>query len=156
MDGVAAVSALRNVKTFFDTTTRSFDEKDSAFAPRPEMFTVAHHVAHTAQTVDWFLQGALRPEGFDLDFAAHEATVRKVTSLGDARAWWERSMKTAMSILGSKSKAELAAPLPEGIMAGAPLSSIVTGIADHTAHHRGALSVYARLLGKVPAMPYGG
>ncbi len=25
---------------------------------------------------------------------------------------------------------------------------------SHTAHHRGALAVYARLLGKVPAMPY--
>ncbi|MFN8178134.1 MAG: DinB family protein [bacterium] len=156
MNGAAAVSALKNVKTFFDTTTKSFDEKDSSFTPKSEMFTVAHHVAHTAQTVDWFLEGALRPEGFDLDFAAHEAKVRKVTSLKDARAWWERSMKTAMTVLGGKSPAELAQPLPEGIMAGAPLSSILTGIADHTAHHRGALAVYARLLGKVPAMPYGG
>jgi uncharacterized damage-inducible protein DinB len=27
---------------------------------------------------------------------------------------------------------------------------------EHTAHHRGALTVYSRLLGKVPPMPYGG
>jgi uncharacterized damage-inducible protein DinB len=27
---------------------------------------------------------------------------------------------------------------------------------EHTAHHRGALTVYSRLLGKVPLMPYGG
>ena len=36
-------------------------------------------------------------------------------------------------------------------MAGAPRSSIVDGLADHTAHHRGSLAVYARLRGKVPA-----
>jgi hypothetical protein len=28
------------------------------------------------------------------------------------------------------------------------------GSTDHTAHHRGALTVYSRLLGKVPKMPY--
>jgi uncharacterized damage-inducible protein DinB len=27
---------------------------------------------------------------------------------------------------------------------------------EHTAHHRGALTVYSRKLGKVPPMPYGG
>jgi len=27
---------------------------------------------------------------------------------------------------------------------------------EHTAHHRGALTVYSRVLGKVPAMPYMG
>ena len=156
MTGPAAAAALRNVKTFFDTTTRSFDEKDSGFAPKQEMFTVAHHVAHTAQTVDWFLEGALGPKGFDVDFAVHEAEVRKVSSLTEARDWWERSMKNAMTVLGAKSEADLATPLREGIMGGAPLSSIIQGIADHTAHHRGALAVYARLLDRVPAMPYGG
>lgn len=29
-------------------------------------------------------------------------------------------------------------------------------VSCHTAHHRGALTVYARALGKTPAMPYGG
>jgi len=37
---------------------------------------------------------------------------------------------------------------------GAPRAAVVSGIADHTAHHRGALSVYARLIGKEPPMPY--
>jgi len=31
---------------------------------------------------------------------------------------------------------------------------VINAIVDHTAHHRGALSVYARLPGKVPMMPY--
>jgi uncharacterized damage-inducible protein DinB len=40
-------------------------------------------------------------------------------------------------------------------MGGMPRESIIGGIVDHTAHHRGALSVYARLVGREPAMPYG-
>jgi uncharacterized damage-inducible protein DinB len=39
-------------------------------------------------------------------------------------------------------------------MGGEPISSIVGAISDHTAHHRGALTVYSRLLGKTPLMPY--
>jgi uncharacterized damage-inducible protein DinB len=47
------------------------------------------------------------------------------------------------------------AELPkDGVMGGAPRIAIVGAIADHTAHHRGALTVYARLLGVVPPMPY--
>ena len=40
------------------------------------------------------------------------------------------------------------------IMEGAPRLSVVSGIVDHTAHHRGSLAVYARLIGKEPLMPY--
>ena len=46
------------------------------------------------------------------------------------------------------------APITGEIMTGAPKMSVVGGIVDHTAHHRGALAVYARLLGKEPKMPY--
>jgi uncharacterized damage-inducible protein DinB len=42
------------------------------------------------------------------------------------------------------------------VMAGQPIGNIVWGMVEHTAHHRGALSVYSRLLGKTPPMPYGG
>ena len=36
------------------------------------------------------------------------------------------------------------------------ISDIVWAMVEHTAHHRGALTVYSRPLGKVPPMPYGG
>jgi uncharacterized damage-inducible protein DinB len=39
-------------------------------------------------------------------------------------------------------------------MGGAPRLSVIGAISDHTAHHRGALTVYSRLLGKVPKLPY--
>jgi uncharacterized damage-inducible protein DinB len=41
-------------------------------------------------------------------------------------------------------------------MGGQPISDIVWAMVEHTAHHRGALTVYSRQLGKVPPMPYGG
>jgi uncharacterized damage-inducible protein DinB len=51
--------------------------------------------------------------------------------------------------------AELLAALPEGpIMGGVPRMAVFGAINDHTAHHRGALTVYARLNGIVPPMPY--
>ena len=53
--------------------------------------------------------------------------------------------------------AELMAPIADGpIMGGAPRMAIVNGITDHTAHHRGALTVYARVSGVVPPNPYVG
>ena len=55
----------------------------------------------------------------------------------------------------SKSNAELTAPIAAGpIMGGAPRMAIISAITDHTAHHRGALTVYARVSGLVPPMPY--
>ena len=36
------------------------------------MLSVAAQIAHAAHTVDWFITGAFSPQGFDLDFAAHE------------------------------------------------------------------------------------
>ena len=50
----------------------------------------------------------------------------------------------------------LAEPIPkDNIMGGAPRGAAVDAITDHTAHHRGALAVYARLADKEPPMPYG-
>jgi uncharacterized damage-inducible protein DinB len=49
----------------------------------------------------------------------------------------------------------MAAPIADGpVLGGAPRSAILAAMGDHTAHHRGALTVYARLRGKTPAMPY--
>ncbi len=148
------VNGLRNAKNFFDKSTSCLEEADSGFAPKPGMYTVAQHVAHAALTVDWFVEGAFGGKGFDMDFAGQDARVRKITSLKEARAWMDHAMENAVKVMGSKTEADLLKPLPEGIMGGMPVGSIMPGIAEHTSHHRGALSVYSRLLGKVPPMPY--
>ena len=154
MENTSYVNGLKNMKSFFDKSTSALEESDSNFAPKPEMMTVAQQVAHAAHTIDWFMDGAFSPKGFDLDFAGNEAKIRRVTSLKEARAWMDRAVDTAIKVIGAKTAEDLAKPLPEGIMGGMPIGSIVWGMIEHTSHHRGSLATYTRLLGKVPPMPY--
>jgi uncharacterized damage-inducible protein DinB len=144
-------------KEFFERSTSVLDEADSGFRPREAMMTVAQQVAHTAQTLNWFIEGATRSEGFDLDFEKHAQGTAAVISLAAARQRLEKAYANAIQFLRSRSPEELARPLAPGpIMGGQPISDIVWSMVEHTAHHRGALTVYSRLLGKVPPMPYGG
>ena len=148
------VAELRSTQKFFKTTLSVLDSADEAYAPQPEMYTVAGHVAHAASSVDWFIAGAFG-EGWDLDFDADIAKAKAVTSLDDANAWLDRAFDNAVAVVSAASDEELMAPIPDpAIMEGAPRAAVVSGIVDHTAHHRGSLAVYARLLGKVPEMPY--
>jgi uncharacterized damage-inducible protein DinB len=150
-----AVAELSSAEEFFNRSTRALQESHSGFAPVPGMMTAAQHVAHAAQTVDWFMGGAFRPEGFSQDFEEQAKVVATCTSLAAARAWFEKAMASAKATLSARSDADLLTPLPPGpIMGGAPRMAIISAITDHTAHHRGALTVYARLNGIVPPMPY--
>ena len=141
---------------FFTKTTSVLTEDDSEYAPTAGQFTAAQHVAHVAQTIEWFMVGGFTEVGFDLDFASHQLRVRECTSLAVAREWLDRAVGAAVAVLDEQSAESLLAALPEGpIMGGEPRAAVVGAICEHTAHHRGALSVYARLLGKVSPMPYG-
>jgi uncharacterized damage-inducible protein DinB len=155
MSANAQVPLLKQSLQFFSRTCSVFKDEDARYAPTPGQFSVAQHVAHVAQTIDWFVEGAFKPTGFDLDFAAHHAAVRRVESLPEAFTWLARSVDAATSNLGARTEAEMMAPIAGHIMGGEPRVAIIGAIAEHTAHHRGALSVYARLLGYAPPMPYG-
>ncbi len=151
----SATAELKSTQEFFDRSTRCLTEEDSSFAPVEGTWTVAQQVAHAAQTVDWFTEGAFRPEGFDMDFEKAAGDVAKVTSLQAARDWMEAAFGRAAEAFGRLSQEELNRKLPPNpIMGEVPLLAVISAIVDHTAHHRGALTVYARLRGKVPAMPY--
>jgi len=144
-------------KDFFDRSTRVLEEADSEFRPQDGMMTVSQQVAHVAQTLEWFVEGAGRPEGFDLNFEQHASDLAASTSLAAARRRLDAAFATAIRFLRSLSEEDLARPLPQGpVMGGQPLSDIVWAMVEHTAHHRGALTVYSRLLGKTPPMPYAG
>ena len=54
----------------------------------------ASQIGHVAQTIDWFVEGAFDPDGFNLDFEAHDKEVRAVTSIDEARAWFKRPSRT--------------------------------------------------------------
>ncbi|MGA2146927.1 MAG: DinB family protein [Bryobacteraceae bacterium] len=150
-------SQLAASKEFFERSTRVLEEADSEFRPREGMMTVAQQVAHAAQTLDWFVEGASRPEGFDLNFEQHAQDLARVTSLAAARKTMEAAYANAIQFVRALGPEGLAQPLSPGpIMGGQPIGDIVWAMIEHTAHHRGALTVYSRLLGKVPPMPYGG
>ena len=53
------VKQLFASKDFFERSTRVLEEADSEFRPNPEMMTAAQQVAHTAQTLDWFVEGVI-------------------------------------------------------------------------------------------------
>jgi len=147
---------LESARRFFERTISCFGDADADFRATPENLSVAEQIAHTAQTVDWFIQGALEPTGFSLDFEAHEQDIRSVASLADARARLGKAFDRAVQVVGERDVAFWASALPEGpVLGGEPRHVIFGGISEHTAHHRGALAVYARLCGHVPPMPYG-
>ena len=150
-----ALTGLDSAHQYFSRSTRLLGESHSTFSPVPGMMTAAQQVAHAAHTIDWFIEGAFRPEGFDTNWEAHATVVNGYTSLTAARAWFDKSIAEAKATVATKADAELLVPLPAGVvMGGAPRVAIFGAITDHTAHHRGALTVYARLQGLVPPMPY--
>lgn len=146
--------ALENVRAFFLKTLECLSEEDSGFQPTPEALTVAQQVAHTAHTIDWFVEGAFSPSAFDENWEQQAKLWGGVASLAEAKAWFNRACDGAVARFGGATAEELAAPIAPNHVMGGPRSSVLSGIADHTAHHRGSLAVYARLRGKVPAMPY--
>ena len=149
------VTQLETSRKYFRTTISIFAAEDAGFAPQPELYTVAGHIAHAADSVEWFVEGAFG-KGWNMDFEGLMAAARAVETLEEAVAWLDRAFDTAIETFGAASDEDLAAAIPdERIMGGAPRSAIVGPIVDHTAHHRGALTVYARLLGKAPKMMYG-
>lgn len=105
-------SQLLASKDFFERSTRVLEEADSGFRPQESMMTVAQQVAHTAQTLDWFIEGISRPEGFDLDFEKHAKALAALTSLAAARQMLETAYAKAIQFLRASSPEDLTRPLP--------------------------------------------
>ena len=147
--------ALQAAGKHFHNTIECLSEADSTFAPREGTYSAAQQVAHAGRTIDWLMQGAFGPQGFDMDFEKADREVKKVHSLKQAIEIFDRAIAAAADKIHSSSEEELAKPIAPGpIMGGQPRNVIVGAIVDHTAHHRGSLAVYARLLNKVPKIPY--
>ncbi len=148
------VAQLESARKFFNTTASIFVEADGSYSPTLEMYTVAGQIAHVADTLDWFLEGALG-KGWDMDFEAAIERAKVTRTLSEAHAMLDRAFSHAIAVVGAASDATLLEAIPnDPILDGAPRMAVVNAIVDHTAHHRGSLAVYARLLGKVPPMPY--
>lgn len=149
------IEQLKNQQYFFMNTISCLSEEDSSFKPKEEMYTVAQHVGHAAETVDWFLEGAFGNKGFDMSFDNYEERMKQYTSFDKCVQQFNDAVANGIEKLKAVPDSELTAPITAQIMTGAPKMAVVGAISDHTAHHRGALAVYARLIGKTPKMPYG-
>lgn len=150
------IANLESSRIFFQNSTSRLTEADSTYAPKEGMFTVSQHIGHTAQTIDWFMEPLISGNGFNMDFEGFEKRILDVKSLDSAMKWLNESYSSAIAIIESKDESMFAEPLPEGpVMGGCPKYSVIGAIIEHTSHHRGALTVYSRLLGKIPKMPYG-
>jgi len=140
---------------FFKKSISTLTESDSKFAPAEGLMTVAQQIAHVAQTFNWFIDGAFSGNGFNMDMEKLAIETNAFDSLEKAMAFFEKAYSDFHATIKSKTDQELLAPLEDkSIMGDAPCVSIVNGVLDHTAHHRGVLTVYARLTGKTPPMPY--
>ena len=149
------IEQLKSVSEFFERSTSCLSEEDSSFSPVEGVFTAAQQVAHVARTIDWFIEGMFDSDGFDLNFEEFNKEVLACKSLESAREWFRSAVQNALNVIEGKTDEEFHFPLPDGpVMGGAPRFAVVGAISDHTAHHRGALTVYSRLVGKVPKMPY--
>lgn len=149
------IKEIQYSKQYFNRSTDCLEETHSQHVPVKGMFTVAQQVAHVAQTIDWFLDGVKSEKGFDMDFAKLEKDLAPVKSLQTARDWLEKSYRALESYIEKTPMEKLAEPISAGqLMVGMPRHGIVPSISDHTAHHRGALTVYSRTLGLTPNMPY--
>ena len=150
------IEELNHTEKFFNTTIAPLAAADGAFRPAADMYTVTSHLHHVATSITWFIDGAFRrDDGFAMNFEDHIVESHQTSDFAAAKDMVRLAFADAREIIGQQSDEQLLAPLPAGpIMGGAPKLAVVSGIADHTAHHRGALSVYARLLGKVSPMPY--
>jgi uncharacterized damage-inducible protein DinB len=150
-----ALADIEATRKFFDRTTRALEEADAGFSPTPETMTVTAQVAHVAQSIDWFRAGGFE-DRWRMDWEAMAAELGRIQTLAAARRWLDEAWGRLRAAVEAMPEAKLAEPIAANpILPPRPRAYTVTGIADHTAHHRGSLAVYVRLLGKVPAMPYG-
>ncbi len=91
------VKELESTQKFFNKTISIFEPGDARYAPMPELYTVAGAIAHTADSIDWFIEGAFG-KGWDMEFEALIAKAKAVTSLEEATDWIERAFANAADV----------------------------------------------------------
>ncbi|NIA13548.1 MAG: DUF664 domain-containing protein [Nitrospiraceae bacterium] len=154
MDGAKAVEILKMQQKFLGNILKGFTPEHGDFVPVEGMMTVAQQVRHIADTFTWFRAGAFEGQ-FDMDFEKLEAENRKPVTWEEATATLDAALAGFIALLAPMSEADLSAPMVDNPIFGmAPKETVIGAAADHVAHHRGALSVYQRLLGITPAMIY--
>ena len=178
------VKKIREHQIFFHRTMDCFREEDSNFRPNDNMLTAAGQVLHVTMAIEFFLSGMFGPyDGFgplsrrdrgfsdmgwteiadnqELDLLLNAdvwpKAIEASKSIAKALELFDQTMDTAAEMFGSMTLQQIETEqLPENLVF-PPLytySDVLEIMNDHTAHHRGSLVVYARLLGRDPKIPY--
>lgn len=154
MNGEQAAGMFAKNRHFLDNVLKDFKEGDGDFRPADGMMSVAQQIRHIAMSSEWFYDGGL-DDNWALDFEAFEKANREPVTLAAARKQLDETCARIMARLGGMSEAQLGAPMKDNPILGAiPRLAVISADGDHMAHHRGALTVYLRLLGRVPTMVY--
>ncbi len=154
MNGSQAALALKKERAFLQNILKDFKPEHATFRPTPEMMTVAQQINHIAFTAHWFREGAFGV-GFDMDFEKIEAANHQDIGLEEAMNNLDQQYGDYIAFIEPLDESALQAPMKENPIFGAlPKEVVLAAQCDHTAHHRGALSVYLRLLGVTPTMIY--
>lgn len=154
MTGKEAAKSVRRTCQYLKNVIVPLQEEHGDFRPRPGMMSVSEQIRHVANTVNWFREGAWGA-GFDMDFEKIEAEIHRPGTLAESIEALDRAYGDFAEFLEGQSAEELMEPMADNPVFGqAPKILTLNADADHTAHHRGSLSVYIRLLDMVPPMPY--
>ena len=149
---------LEGARRFLHRSTRCLTEEDSTFSPGPKCFTVAEQIQHMADAVDFLIRGAFIDKKYNLNFDADitNPDAHRVKSKKEALENFDKAITWAMQLVSKMSDAELSAPIPSTPLMPPwyTLRDILLLVIDHTAHHRGALTTYSRMLGRSPNIPY--
>lgn len=177
-----AVARLGIHKEFFHRTIACFRPEEGSFQPRPDMLSVNGQILHVTAAIELFLSGlfvafkrlrsetlvSLRGEGeawiglssgfTDMGWTEqasleHEAS-GPARSMEAALAAFDGTMDIAASVFSELTSEDMVQPLAQNPLDLRTPQHVLEILLDHTAHHRGALAQYARLLGHDPSIPY--
>ncbi|MFP2927993.1 DinB family protein [Pyxidicoccus sp. 3LG] len=174
---------IRAHRQFFRRTLEAFQEEDADFQPRPGMLSVVGQVHHVIAGLELFLAGVFPLMerfkgrewksrrgpgqtwlGLEAGFTSLEWTKVSNDNLsgGDgsssplafALQAFDETMSLAAELYGQLSREEMLMALPENPIRLRTPQEALEIMLDHTAHHRGGLAQYARLLDREPKIPY--
>ncbi|MFY8300823.1 DinB family protein [Pseudoalteromonas sp. SS15] len=166
---------------FFLRTLSAFNDEDSNFRPQQNMLSVKDQVMHTVGAIELFVSAYLatlestskithtsfRPGQVWLGSSTAVTDMRwtqnadkkqfdEEVNMEEIKAIFSKTMAYASDAFAIPSEVELQQPIGENSLV--PdffcAEDIIEIMLDHTAHHRGALAQYARLLGHSPKIPY--
>jgi uncharacterized damage-inducible protein DinB len=155
MNGKEAVKLIKTERHYLQNILKDFRPEHGHFKPTEEMRTVGQQIKHITLTTKFYYETVFG-SGFTMSFQEYKEEMKKLIGLEDAIKDLDEIHNKAVSLVEDKTEEEMKAPLPSNnpMLGEGTLENVIIRNIDHTAHHRGALTVYLRLLGIKPEIIY--